>query len=258
MRVTTSSGVGRAAIVTVAALLAGVLAFAGYAAFSPPRLTDPADVTAALDPSSSAGSSRTTPSPTPSPTASRTPRTAPPVVRPAVPSRTPATPAPPKDAGADRFRVEIPALDVVLPVVPVGVAADGQMALPKDPDIGGWYRFGPGLTAAGGASVISAHVDSRDEVGPLAKLPRLRKGAQIVVTVGGARVEYVVERVDQYAKTALDTEALFARSGPARLHLVSCGGEWNPRTRHYEDNVVAIARRATVTDGVAYREAGGE
>lgn len=154
--------------------------------------------------------------------------------------------------------MEIPSLDVVLPVVPVGVAADGQMALPKDPDIGGWYRFGTGLTAAGGASVISAHVDSRDEVGPLAKLPRLRKGAQIVVTVGGARVEYVVERVDQYAKTALDTEALFARSGPARLHLVSCGGEWNPRTRHYEDNVVAIARRATVTDGVAYREAGGE
>ncbi|WP_404386693.1 class F sortase [Knoellia locipacati] len=260
MRVTTSSGVGRAAIVTVVALLAGVLGFAGYAAFSPPRLTDPVEVTAALEPSSSAGSSRTTPPATPSPPGSPTASSAQdrPVVRPAVPSRTPAAPAPEQDAGADRFRVEIPSLDVVLPVVPVGVAADGQMALPKDPDIGGWYRFGPEPTAAAGASVISAHVDSRDEVGPLAKLPRLKKGATIVVTVGGARVKYVVERVDQYAKTALDTDALFSRSGPARLHLVSCGGEWNPRTRHYEDNVVAIARRATVTDGVAYREPGGE
>ncbi|KGN32455.1 class F sortase, partial [Knoellia aerolata] len=165
----------------------------------------------------------------------------------------PAPPAPPAS-----FRVEIPSLDVVLPVVPVGVAKDGQMALPKDPDIGGWYRFGPGPTSANGASVISAHVDSRDEVGPLAKLPRLDEGARIVVTVDGARVEYVVERVDQYAKTALDVDALFSRSGPARLHLVSCGGEWNPRTRHYEDNVVAIARRASVTEGVAYREHRGE
>lgn len=143
--------------------------------------------------------------------------------------------------------MEIPSLGVVLPVVPVGVARDGQMALPDDPDIGGWYRFGPGPTSGAGASVISAHVDSRDEVGPLARLPRLDRGARIVVTVGGDRVVYVVERVDQYAKTALDVDALFSRSGPARLHLVSCGGEWNPRTRHYEDNVVAIARRASVS-----------
>lgn len=259
MSLTTSSGVGRAAIVTVAALLAGVLALVGYAAFAPPRLTDPADVTAALEPSSSSGSSRSTPSATPSPSSS-TAGTAGerPVVRPAVPSGTPATPAKGKEASANGFRVDIPSLGVVLPVVPVGVASDGQMALPKDPDIGGWYRFGPAPTTDRGASVVSAHVDSRDEVGPLAKLPGLKKGATIVITVGGARVEYVVERVDQYAKTALDTDALFSRSGPARLHLVSCGGEWNPRTRHYEDNVVAIARRAAVTDDVAYREAGGE
>jgi LPXTG-site transpeptidase (sortase) family protein len=154
--------------------------------------------------------------------------------------------------------VEIPSIDVVLPVVPVGVADDGQMALPRDPDIGGWYRYGPGPASEAGASVISAHVDSRDEVGPLAKLPRLDRGDRVLVTVDGARAVYVVDRVDQYAKTALDTDALFSRSGPPRLHLVSCGGEWNPRTRHYEDNVVVIARRASLTDGVAYREAGGE
>jgi sortase (surface protein transpeptidase) len=144
-----------------------------------------------------------------------------------------------------RFELAIPSLDVRMPVVPVGVAKDGQMALPDDPDVAGWYRFGPSPTSSRGANVISAHVDSRDEVGPLAKLPRLDVGARIVVTVDGTRVEYVVERVDQYAKKALDVDALFARSGPARLHLVSCGGEWNPRTRHYDDNVVAIARRAS-------------
>lgn len=154
--------------------------------------------------------------------------------------------------------MEIPSLDATLPVVPVGVAKDGQMALPDDPSIAGWYRFGPGPTSDRGASVISAHVDSRDEVGPLAKLDRLDRGDRIIVIVAGEQVEYVVDRVDRYAKTALDLDALFSRTGPARLHLVSCGGEWNPRTRHYEDNVVAVARRASIEEDITYRETSGE
>lgn len=145
-----------------------------------------------------------------------------------------------------------------MPVIPVGVAKDGQMAIPDDPGIAGWYRFGPGPTSDSGASVISAHVDSRDEVGPLAKLDRLDRGDRVIVVVAGEKVEYVVDRVDHYAKTALDLDKLFSRTGPARLHLVSCGGEWNPRTRHYEDNVVAVARRASVEEAITYRGASGE
>lgn len=154
--------------------------------------------------------------------------------------------------------MEIPSLGATLPVVPVGVAKDGQMAIPDDPSIAGWYRFGAGPTSGSGASVISAHVDSRDEVGPLAKLDRLDRGDRILVIVAGEQVEYVVDRVDRYAKTALDLDALFSRTGPARLHLVSCGGEWNPETGHYEDNVVAVARRASVEEVITYREASGE
>ena len=166
--------------------------------------------------------------------------------KPPVPTKPPASPPLMPRANTARFELAIPSVGVRMPVVPVGVAKDGQMALPDDPGVAGWYRFGPSPTSDEGANVISAHVDSRDKVGPLAALPRLKPGARIVVTVDGTRVHYVVERVDQYAKKALDVDALFARSGPARLHLVSCGGEWNPRTRHYDDNVVAIARRASV------------
>ena len=242
-----SSGPRRAVVVAAAALLAGLLAWGTYAVLSPERLTDPADVTAALAPTPTVSGTTESPSAAPSPTGRPSPSATasggpvPVPTRPAAPTA-PRTQRPP----ASGFELAIPSLDVRMPVVPVGVAKDGQMALPDDPDVAGWYRFGPSPTSARGANVISAHVDSRDGVGPLAKLPKLDVGARIVVTVDGARVEYVVERVDQYAKTALDVDALFARSGPARLHLVSCGGEWNPRTRHYDDNVVAIARRASV------------
>lgn len=244
-------------VAIAAALVAGTLAYAGYAALSPSRLTDPADASAALEPSaSSAGPSTPSPTATPSPSATASP----------LPSTTRATPTPtrtpslPKEkkSSASSFRVEIPSLDATLPVVPVGVAKDGQMALPDDPSIAGWYRFGSGPTSDSGASVISAHVDSRDKVGPLAKLDRLDRGDRILVIVAGEQVEYVVDRVDHYAKTALDLDALFSRTGPARLHLVSCGGEWNPETGHYEDNVVAVARRASVEEVITYREASGE
>lgn len=241
-----SSGPGRAVVVAAAALLAGLLAWGAYAVLSPDRLTDPADVTAALDPTPTTSGTTESPSAAPSPTGRPSPSATASGGPATVPTR-PAAPAPrAQRPAASRFELAIPSLDVRMPVVPVGVAEDGQMALPDDPDVAGWYRFGPSPTSREGANVISAHVDSRDGVGPLAKLPRLDVGARIVVTVDGARVEYVVERVDQYAKKALDVDALFARSGPARLHLVSCGGEWNPRTRHYDDNVVAIARRASV------------
>lgn len=253
-----SSGPRRAVVVATAALLAGVLTWGTYAVLSPDRITDPADVTAALDPTPDTSGPTRSPSAEPSPTGRPSPSATAsggPVgvvpTRPAVPTpaRTsvPAVPTPARTSvpAGDAFELAIPSLGVRMPVVPVGVANDGQMALPDDPDIAGWYRYGPAPTSARGANVISAHVDSRRKVGPLAKLPRLDVGARIVVTLDGARVEYVVERVDQYAKTALDVDALFARSGPARLHLVSCGGEWNPRTRHYDDNVVAIARRAS-------------
>lgn len=276
MTLSIRSGRERAVLVTVAALVAGTLAYAGYAALSPSRLTDPADASAALQPSaSSAGSA--TPSPTVTPSPSATARFATPVARasptatrssppasrasPIHPSNAPTTKKDPptkKKVTASSFRVEIPSLDAALPVVAVGVAKDGQMAIPDDPSIAGWYRFGPGPTSQQGASVISAHVDSRDGVGPLSKLDRLGRGDRIVVTVAGEQVGYVVDRVDRYAKTALDLDALFSRTGPARLHLVSCGGEWNPRTRHYEDNVVVVAQRTSVEEAITYRGASGE
>lgn len=247
-------------VAIVAAVVAGTLAYAGYAVLSPPRLTDPADASAALEPSaSSAGPSTPSPTATPSPSATARPPTTP--ITPAAPRASPRptrSPTPAKQKATSSFRVEIPALRVTMPVIPVGVAKDGQMAIPDDPGIAGWYRFGPGPTSDSGASVISAHVDSRDEVGPLAKLDRLDRGDRVIVVVAGEKVEYVVDRVDHYAKTALDLDKLFSRTGPARLHLVSCGGEWNPRTRHYEDNVVAVARRASVEEAITYRGASGE
>jgi hypothetical protein len=64
------------------------------------------------------------------------------------------------------------------------------------------------------------------------------------VTSGGATVRYRVVRVDRYAKAAFPTEVVYRPAGAAELRLVTCGGRFDPRTGHYEDNVVVQAVRA--------------
>jgi hypothetical protein len=67
-------------------------------------------------------------------------------------------------------RLTVPALGVDAPLDPVGVAPDGQMALPDDVDRVGWYRFGPAPGAAGSA-VLAGHVDDAEQgLGALAAL----------------------------------------------------------------------------------------
>jgi hypothetical protein len=62
----------------------------------------------------------------------------------------------------------------------------------------------------------------------------------LVGTAGKAREFEVVAR-ERYAKTAIPLEKYFARDGAVRLTLITCGGPFDPGTRHYRDNVVVTA-----------------
>jgi LPXTG-site transpeptidase (sortase) family protein len=151
--------------------------------------------------------------------------------------------ATPPPRGASPSRLSIPSIGVSLPVLPVGVDPAGLMALPDTAYAAGWYRFGRGPLDPSGATVIAGHVDTRAEgVGPLARLASLRAGAAVEVRAGGRTVTYRVVRVERIARTVLDLPHLFARAGAARLHLVTCGGDYRPDRGGYQDNVVVTAR----------------
>lgn len=224
-------GKGRVVAVLAATLLTGTIVYALLASLGPNRITDSAAADAALR------------EPTPTSTATQSPSTlqATPTLtaRPATPPPVPITSAP--------TRVAIPRIDAQLSVIPTGVTSDGAMEIPDDPRIAGWYRFGPGPTTESGATVLSAHIDSRERVGPLARLGELSPGDEVFVATGDEEVRYVIERVDSYPKTVIDLDAVFDRGGSPRLHLVTCGGEWDPSAGSYEDNVIAVAVRADVS-----------
>ena len=149
------------------------------------------------------------------------------------------------EAANEPTRLRIDAIEVDMPVTGVGVEASGQMQLPTDPAVAGWYRYGPDAASHSRNVVLAAHVDAPDyPIGPLA---RLRELASRSVGHGRRRrrerpAPTSSSRSTYYEKTALPTADLFARDGAPALVIITCGGPFDSGTGHYRDNVVAIAR----------------
>jgi hypothetical protein len=50
-----------------------------------------------------------------------------------------------------------------------------------------------------------------------------------------------VRTIERVAKDALSTDRLFARSGPPRITLITCGGAFDWTTRTHTENVSVLA-----------------
>ena len=173
--------------------------------------------------------------PPPPPSSTRPPTTRP---TPVVPE--PAIDPTPPGAG-DPFRLTIDAIGVDAPIVAVGVEpGTNAMQIPGLDDVG-WYEFGSLPGDPDGTSVLVGHVDGNGRPGVFANLRDLAPGDTFVVTRpdGGARA-FAVTGLQQFDKQALPSD-LFARGGPPRLALITCGGPFDPATGHYLDNVVVVA-----------------
>jgi sortase (surface protein transpeptidase) len=139
-------------------------------------------------------------------------------------------------------RFTIGRLDIDMPVRPVGVARDGEMALPRTPADVGWYEFGPRPGDPRGATVLAAHLDMPGfGTGPIAAIEDLRRGDVVLVRSGSTTTRYAVTDVRSIRKSQLDLGALFARDGAPVLHVVTCGGTFDPEARRYDRNVVVTA-----------------
>lgn len=142
--------------------------------------------------------------------------------------------------------VELDSVRIDAEVVPVGLADDGQMELPPDPDVVGWYRFGPTAGDSAGSVVLAGHVDSRTYgVGQLSRLRETEVGDEIVVrTESGVDIRYTVEDVRSIPRAELPLAEVFSRDGDERLVLITCDGEYDRARGGYADNVVVTASPA--------------
>ncbi|TDW30616.1 class F sortase [Cryobacterium psychrophilum] len=140
-------------------------------------------------------------------------------------------------------RIRVDTLGIDMSIDAVGLAEDGSMALPSNPAVAAWYSFGPSPTSPSGATVVAAHVDSLVyNIGPFARLAQAPAGTEIIVaTDDGQERRYAVESIQTVNKTDVPWDQVFDRTGPSRLTLVTCGGEFDYEARRYLSNVIVSA-----------------
>ena len=140
-------------------------------------------------------------------------------------------------------RVDIDAVDVHAPLVPLGLDHEGNFAVPKPwrPHEAGWFEPGP-APGQFGSAVLLGHVDT-ERSGPAVFFPLkdLDAGDAIEVTrADGVVVAYEVTAIESYPKDRLPYEDVFGIEAEPALRLITCGGGFD-RDSGYTENLVVFA-----------------
>lgn len=166
--------------------------------------------------------------------------TPPSTVATARPTAEPPTPEPLAEL-APPDRLHIPALHLDEQLVDLGLADDGSMEVPDDPDRAGWFTGG-GRPGGRGPTVLAGHVDSTEGPAVFGSLTRLGSGDEVVLeNAAGEQVTYRVDRVADYPKGTFPTHEVFGATVGDELRLITCTGAWDTLASSYEDNRVVFA-----------------
>ncbi|MEX2238165.1 MAG: class F sortase [Dehalococcoidia bacterium] len=163
-------------------------------------------------------------------------------------SGTPAAepPIPQSDAPIQRLIVDGANIDNSS-IISLGLQEDeSTFEVPTNATQVAWYGFSGLPGEDGKAPILAAHVDYRGQKGAFFDLVNAAPGTFIyLVMADGTAYKYEVESNRDIAKSVLTwndlgcdpTECFVADA----VTLITCGGNFNPRTRSYNDNVVVRA-----------------
>lgn len=141
--------------------------------------------------------------------------------------------------------ISIPRIRVWARIIPLGLNPDGTAAVPPlaRPYLASWFDHGP-TPGLRGTAVLFGHVDAR-KVAPAVfyRIGALRPGNLIYVTLRDRQVAaFAVYSVALYRKSAFPSGAVYRYTRRPTLRLITCGGTFDRRTRHYPGNIVVFAR----------------
>jgi LPXTG-site transpeptidase (sortase) family protein len=161
---------------------------------------------------------------------------------------TPAAPPPaPVSAGLSRSlptALDVPAIDAKSTLVSLGLNPDRTVEVPPvdQPLQAGWYEYGP-TPGEIGPAVILGHIDGDHRKGIFWRLHELKPGDPVHVgRADGGQLTFEVTKVDQIAKKAFPTEAVYGNTAEPELRLITCGGTYDAANRNYLDNVIVYAK----------------
>lgn len=143
----------------------------------------------------------------------------------------------------NRGLVEIPSVGIAGPLVNTQVDRSGQMAIPRNAKDVALLDYGsfPGPTRN---ALLAGHRNWRGVPGTFIRLEQAQAGADVFVTVDGTRYHFIMQWVRKYNPSAAPLDDITGETPVDSVTLITCGGSFNTRTRHYEDRIVARATLA--------------
>jgi hypothetical protein len=140
--------------------------------------------------------------------------------------------------------LKIPALGVSSKVMRLGLASDGTMQVPPlfgQPSEAGWYQYSP-TPGQPGPSVIVGHIDTYRGPSVFYRLGAARPGEEIDVGLAdGTTAVFRITGVREYTKSGFPSRTVYGPTSNAALRLITCGGDFDPTTRHYLGSTVVFA-----------------
>ncbi|WP_445181991.1 class F sortase [Pseudonocardia sp. Cha107L01] len=159
----------------------------------------------------------------------------------------PVAPAAPLAAAAP-VGLRIDSINASSTLVPLGLNANRTVAVPpvSTPLQASWYRLGP-APGAPGPAVILGHVNGDGKEGIFARLNEVKPGDQVKVSrADGKTAVFTVTKLQQVAKNAFPTTAVYGDTPAAELRLVTCGGDFDQSKHSYADSIIAFATLTSV------------
>ncbi|MGW7370113.1 class F sortase [Streptomyces sp. NPDC054841] len=140
-------------------------------------------------------------------------------------------------------RISIPAISVNAPFTPLKIGPSGQLNAPppNNKNLAGWFEAGvtPGER---GTSIVAGHVDTKTGPAVFVGLSELKPGNKIDITRKDGQVAtFKVDSVEMFSKARFPNERVYNDTPSAQLRVITCGGEFDLKTKDYKDNVVVFA-----------------
>lgn len=139
--------------------------------------------------------------------------------------------------------ISIESIGVKARVLRVGVTANNAMDTPKNSNDTGWYD-GSAKPGEAGAMIMNAHYSGLTQPGVFHKLDRLKAGAIITIEKGdGTTLKFAVKKVERMSASKVPMDQLLVSPDPKAqsLNLITCAGNYDPRTQTYDERVVVYA-----------------
>ena len=172
----------------------------------------------------------------------------------------PTTPAPPQQTPVAPASIEIPAINVNAPMVPLGLAKDGTVAVPdlNHVDQVSWYcqdyQADDGVPSCPGGGVIPGsigpaaaygHIDGHRRDGAFKHLPELHAGDLVKIHRADQSIlTFKVYRVQQVHKRDFDSKQVYGDVQKPELRLLTCTGKFIGGQLGYEDQGIVYAALA--------------